>query len=218
MTHVIWDWNGTLLDDTQAAVDALNEMLARRSLPPISTRFYRDNFAFPVRPFYEAIGVDLSREDWDALAEEYHATYGRQTGAVLADGAVKALDALRSRGIGQSLVSALEESRLLRDVERSGLAPFFDHICGTNNLDGASKLDRVRWLASRLRERKGGDLDIVLVGDALHDKEAAEAIGARCVLFAGGSHASWRLEAVAPVAGNLGEVVSMVIGKDVLVR
>lgn len=24
MKHVLWDWNGTLLDDTQAALDTLN--------------------------------------------------------------------------------------------------------------------------------------------------------------------------------------------------
>ena len=30
MKYVLWDWNGTLLDDTQAALDTLNIMLAAR--------------------------------------------------------------------------------------------------------------------------------------------------------------------------------------------
>jgi len=207
---VIWDWNGTLLDDTRAAVDALNEMLARRSLPPITIEFYRENFAFPVRPFYEAIGVDLDNEDWDSLAQEYHETYRRQKGASLAAGARETIDALHAKGIGQSLVSALEQERLLRDVERFGLAGCFEYVCGTDNLDGASKLDRARDLAERLRTIHGREINLVLVGDALHDKETADAIGARCVLFAGGSHSARRLEAVGPTVSDLRSLIGVV--------
>lgn len=210
MTHVIWDWNGTLLDDTRAAVDALNEMLERRSLPPISIEFYRENFAFPVRPFYEAIGVDLDNEDWDSLAQEYHETYRRQKGASLAAGARETIDALHAKGIGQSLVSALEQGRLLRDVERFGLAGCFEYVCGTDNLDGASKLDRARDLAERLRTIHGREINLVLVGDALHDKETADAIGAHCVLFAGGSHSARRLEAVGPTVSDLRSLIGVV--------
>ena len=214
MIYVIWDWNGTLLDDTMVAVDALNEMLARRSLSPITLDFYRNNFAFPVRPFYEAIGVNLANENWDSLAREYHETYRRQKGATLSDGAREALEAIRGKGIGQSLVSALEHGRLVCDVERFGIAGFFDSICGTDNLDGASKLDLAKGLAARLRERCGDGLDIVLVGDALHDKETADAIGARCVLFSGGSHSASRLKAVAPTVGDFSALVGLIAKED----
>ena len=49
--HIIWDWNGTLLDDTEAALATLNIMIAERGGTPIGMPFYLDNFAFPVRPF-----------------------------------------------------------------------------------------------------------------------------------------------------------------------
>jgi phosphoglycolate phosphatase len=210
MTYVVWDWNGTLLDDTDAAVSALNEMLARRGLDPITTGFYRDHFSFPVRPFYSAIGVDLDREDWDAIAEEYHAAYARQT-VRLADGAREALSKIEGARVGQSLVSALRQDKLLRDVARFGLAGHFEFVCGTDNLDGASKLDRARDLAARIRERYGEGVDMVLVGDALHDKEVADETGMRCVLFSGGSHAAWRLRAVAPVADTLDRAVEIAL-------
>ena len=32
--YIIWDWNGTLLDDVDSAVNALNRMLAMRGLAP----------------------------------------------------------------------------------------------------------------------------------------------------------------------------------------
>jgi phosphoglycolate phosphatase len=43
--HIIWDWNGTLLDDAQAGVNAINAMLAARGLSPITLSHYRDVFA-----------------------------------------------------------------------------------------------------------------------------------------------------------------------------
>lgn len=52
MKRIFWDWNGTLLDDTAAALATLNGMLAKRGAPPITMEFYRENFAFPVKPFY----------------------------------------------------------------------------------------------------------------------------------------------------------------------
>jgi phosphoglycolate phosphatase len=68
MRRIFWDWNGTLLDDTQAALATLNEMLSKRGAPMISMEFYRDNFSFPVKPFYTRIGMVLDGENWDDVA------------------------------------------------------------------------------------------------------------------------------------------------------
>ena len=39
MLHtILWDWNGTLLDDVEVALDAMKEMLARRGLPLLQGR------------------------------------------------------------------------------------------------------------------------------------------------------------------------------------
>ena len=64
MLHtILWDWNGTLLDDVEVALAAMNEMLARRGLPLLQGREpYRDIFTFPVREYYTAAGLDLSAE------------------------------------------------------------------------------------------------------------------------------------------------------------
>ena len=201
---LVWDWNGTLLDDTQASVDALNDQLARRGLPPITVDFYRDTFAFPVRPFYTRCGVDLSREDWDALAQDYHDAYHvHARNARLAGTAVEALEMAERHGFRQTIVSALRQDYLDAAVDRFGIRRFFTDVVGTDNLDGGSKLSRAQALAARL-----GD-DLVLIGDSLHDKEVADALGARCVLFAGGSHSPARLARVAPVAVTLTEAVQL---------
>ena len=34
-SHILWDWNGTLLDDAWLCVEVMNSMLAERDLPQI---------------------------------------------------------------------------------------------------------------------------------------------------------------------------------------
>ena len=211
MKHILWDWNGTLLDDTRAALDTLNFMLRERGSPEIGMDFYRDNFAFPVRPFYERIGVCLENEDWDALAREYHEIYSRQEKR-LCDGAVAALEAAKSAGARQSVISALRQDLLDAALGEYGIAGYFDFVYGVDNLDGESKLSRARELVDALRARGDDPRDAVLIGDALHDKEVADAIGVRCVLCASGSHAAWRLAKAAPTGETIADALAIALG------
>ncbi len=206
---LVWDWNGTLLDDTDAALGALNELLVRRGLPTITLDFYRQTFSFPVRPYYEFLGMDLAREDWDALAKSYHDAYHARPAGLNAE-AVAALDLAQAHGVRQVLLSALRQDYLDAAVDRFGLRGYFDFVVGSDNLDGGSKLSRALALKDLLaRADKGVADELVFIGDALHDKEVADALGARCVLFSGGGHAAERLAAVAPTAATLTEAVRL---------
>ena len=204
-TYILWDWNGTLLDDTQAALDTLNLMLKRRGAAPIGMAFYRDNFAFPVKPFYEAIGVRVGNEDWDALAVEYHDVYATMPKRLNAE-TFAALEEVRRAGVRQSIISALRQDLLDEVTARLGVAPYMECIYGVDNLDGSSKIDRALELLERIK-----DADPVIIGDSLHDKEVADALKVRCVLCAQGSHAAWRLRRVAPVGDTLLEAVHLAL-------
>jgi len=210
VTYVLWDWNGTLLDDTQAALDTLNIMLARRGGKPIGMGFYRDTFSFPVKPFYESIGVALEHEDWDALAREYHDLYAAQPKALNRE-TIAALERVKTSGARQSIISALRQDLLDEVTTATGVAPYMECIYGTDNLDGASKLDRALELMSAIAPAGTAAPDVVLIGDALHDKEVADALGIRCVLCAQGSHAGWRLRKVAPTGETLLEAVDLAL-------
>ena len=201
--YILWDWNGTLLDDTEAALATLNEMITVRGGQPIGMEFYRDHFAFPVRPFYDKIGIVAHNEDeWNGIAHEYHEVYGRQP-KKLNPLAVTALEMAKEAGCRQSIVSALRQDLLEADMARNGVTKYFERICGSDNLDGASKLERARVLLRTLSDTVPSDTHFVLIGDALHDKEVADALGIDCILCAQGSHAAWRLRAVAPTGDSL---------------
>ena len=55
--HVVWDWNGTLVDDAKLCVDIVNGILSEHMMPAVSLEFYRDHFSFPVSSYYEKIGL-----------------------------------------------------------------------------------------------------------------------------------------------------------------
>ena len=218
MTYILWDWNGTLLDDTQAALDTLNIMLARRRGRPIAMDYYRDHFAFPVKPFYKSIGVCLENEDWDALAVEYHDTYAAQPKRLNPE-TLAALERVKASGARQSIVSALRQDLLEAITAELGVAKYMDFVYGVDNLDGRSKVERARELVSSLQTSQTSQIPqtsqtsqtFVLIGDSLHDKEVADALGVRCVLCAQGSHAGWRLRAVAPTGDTLMEALDLAL-------
>ena len=214
MTHILWDWNGTLLDDTQAALDTLNIMLARRRGRPIAMDYYRDHFAFPVKPFYKSIGVCLENEDWDALAVEYHDTYAEQPKRLNPE-TIAALERVKSSGARQSIISALRQDLLEAITAELGVAKYMDFVYGVDNLDGRSKVERARELISAIQNSQTFELSnsqtLVFIGDSLHDKEVADALGVRCVLCAQGSHAGWRLRAVAPTGDTLMEALDLAL-------
>lgn len=204
---LLWDWNGTLLDDTAAASGALNAILGRRSLPPVSLEEYRATFSFPARNYYERAGLDLANEDWGALALEYHEAY-LSLPKRLARDAEAAVSMARSAGFRQYVLSAMKQELLASETAKYGAGMEFDGIWGTDNLDGGSKLDTARRLAASLPRGERA----VVVGDALHDLEAARAIGAKCILYTGGSHLRDRLAGFAPLADSLVEAVETARG------
>jgi len=202
--HIIWDWNGTLLDDTQAGVNAVNAMLSTRGLPTLDVTVYRELFGFPVKDFYRTVGFRLEEENWDAMAREFHTRFLADTTLRLHEQALQTLTALQQDGIGQSLLSASEQTILDTMLSDYGVARFFDNICGVDNLYGHSKLE----LGHALLRRLGLTQDkVLMIGDSLHDHEVADALGVRCLLVAQGHQSHTRLaKSGAPVLRSLVEV------------
>lgn len=212
---VVWDWNGTLLDDVTACVRALNRMLVRRGVPPTDRTFYRAHFGFPVRPFYAQVGLDLAREDWDAICTDFHRFVAEEPDQHLRPDARTALEAVRAHGGRQVILSALRQDLLEASVRREGLSEFFAYVYGVDNLDGATKLARGRALTERLAQEGCRPEDLVFIGDTLHDAEVAASLGAMAVLVDGGHQTAERLRTSGcAVMPSLGAAVEHLFGSE----
>lgn len=207
-THVIWDWNGTLLNDIGASLASVNDMLARRGMAEIDVHRYRECIGIPIKVFYEQV-FELEKEDYPALLAEYNAGYMHHLSECgLTEGAEEALGYFRSRGIKQAIVSSSNNEQLQRNTVSFGIADYFEKILGSADYLAGSKIDRAR---AYLEASSDENQSVLVVGDLEHDADLAAEIGADCVLLSSGHEKPERLKnANVPIIGNLKELVLFV--------
>jgi len=108
--HIIWDWNGTLLDDVQIVIDAMNTLLKRRNLPLLDANKYKNIFTFPVKDYYAKLGFDFSLEPFEKLTTEYISEFNScKYQFRLHDKVDEILNRINNLGISQSILSASQE-------------------------------------------------------------------------------------------------------------
>ena len=73
--HIIWDWNGTLVDDTWLFVDIMNGVLKDRNLNGITLQDYRNVFDFPVKDYYIKLGFDFAEEAFESSGLDFIKIY-----------------------------------------------------------------------------------------------------------------------------------------------
>jgi len=205
--HIIWDWNGTLLDDTWLCVEVLNGLLGRRGREPISQDIYRQNFGFPVIHFYEYLGFDTDTDSFDTVSREFIGDYEARwfKEAALHPNTSQILAHLTEQGHTHSVLSAAKQEALEIGIQHFGIRTHFTGLMGTDNIYAQGKVGQgKRWI----QELHWKPEEVVLVGDTLHDFEVAEAIGTHCILLAHGHHTAERLaQTGAPVVHSLNELV-----------
>lgn len=194
--HIIWDWNGTLLNDVALSVDVMDGMLRRRNLPPLDLARYHAVFDFPVRDYYQRLGLDASEESFRALSVEFIANYdSRRLTAPLHENCEALLAAVVARGMTQSILSAYRHETLCEIVEHFGLRRHFVRLNGLDNIYAHSKAELGLACLAELRLPAA---QVLFVGDTLHDLEVANTMGVDCFLVSHGHHPESRLRARCP--------------------
>ena len=209
--HVVWDWNGTILDDVHLCVEIVNEILCDRGLPTVQQEDYRECFDFPVSIYYKRLGLPASGPVFEEIShhfiEEYHR---RWTCCNLQSKVRETIRALASTSVGQSLLSAGKQEHVEIFIEHHDLHGYFSSVSGAKNIFAEGKVELGRRHVGKLGLEPS---ECLMVGDTFHDYEVAQAIGAECLLFSGGHHSEQRLlESGAAVIACLSEVSARLIG------
>jgi phosphoglycolate phosphatase len=189
---IIWDWNGTLLNDIELCVQTINEMLQKRNLQQLTVDEYREVFSFPVKDYYQKIGFDFNHEPFEIPALEFIEEYNCQVkGCKLHQNSVSVLNYFQSVGIRQFVLSAMKQDALDQCLEQQNISHFFEHISGLDNHYAASKIENGQQLISELNLNAS---ELILIGDTVHDFEVARELGCQCVLIANGHQSKHILE------------------------
>ncbi len=208
--YIIWDWNGTLLDDLQMNFDIENILLSRRNLRTMSAvDEYLEKFRFPIIEFYKDLGFDLEGERFEDIAREYAHLYDEMYPmAEVFDGAERILRKIKDSGIGQLIISQTEQSYLTRQVTYFELEHLFTDILGNTDIYARSKVA----VAQKWMSENGADpSQILFIGDTVHDKEVADSIGCDCVLIAKGHNPREKLVATGvPVLSSISEIEGVI--------
>ncbi len=183
-THIIWDWNGTLLDDVTLCVDIIGTMLTEHGLPLVTMDQYKRQFRFPVVDYYRELGFDFQRTPFESLSEQFMRLYRERVGACdLFAGRPEMLAALRENGLRHVALSAAKETYLHAMLAHYGIDHHFDHAFGIADDHAHGKIKRGQELMATLRVPAS---EMLLIGDTDHDLEVGMALGVDVVLVGDG--------------------------------
>ena len=212
--HIIWDWNGTLLDDIVLCLRVLNRLLARRGRAPITQEDYRRNFGFPVIHFYKYLGLKTDFNSFQQVSREFIEDYEAHwfEESTLHMEAANVLAQLAQFGISHSVLSAAKQEALDAGIQYFGIHAHFLGLAGADNIYAEGKIDKGRRWIQRL---DWDPEEIVLIGDTVHDYEVAQAIGTNCILMAHGHHSFQRLKKTGvPVVHSLQALVPLILERS----
>ncbi len=196
---IIWDWNGTLLDDAEICRSIINELLAARDLDELSLKKYKEIFTFPVKDYYQKAGFDFTKEAFEIPADEFMVSYHERIKiANLHQNAIEILAYAKNK-YQQVIVSAMEHQSLNALIKKHNIHNYFHAISGINNHYAHSKTANAKQLISANGLTAS---EACLIGDTIHDYEVAESIGCECILIAKGHQSYERLASTGKIVLN----------------
>lgn len=204
--HIIWDWNGTLLNDRHFCMKIMNGVLRRRHMKEMTEKWFLDNFCFPVKDYYTKLGFDFEKESFSISGSEFIKDYMAQHHEPdLHIESQKALQYFKDRGLTQSLLSAASQIMLDDILQYHDIRDYFIKIIGQDNHYAEGKSEAGK---SWVDELHYDPHEVLFIGDTIHDHEVAKLIGANCVLVSNGHVSHERLEKTqSQVFKNLNEVM-----------
>lgn len=213
ITHVVWDWNGTLFDDARALIDTTIEVFAELGLPEVTVARYQEVHTQPIDEFYRRLlGGTVDGELLRRIHARFEVAYARRRpGLALTADAVAALDLVEASELSQSVLSMHPHERLTALMERFGIAGRFVRVDGQHGADAGYKAEH---LAEHLERLELTGERVLVIGDSVDDAAASETVGARCVLYRSGLHSVEALRrAEVPVAATLREALTLGLRK-----
>lgn len=188
MKTILWDYNGTILDDVKLSYDIEQQMLAKRGMHTFTLQEYKDMFCFPVIDYYYKMGYTFEQETYDDISIEFHDAYEKGfSNCTLSDGFLTIINSSVKKGYHNVIISAANKYKLQEQCAILGIDKYFDDILGTDNILGRSK---IKLAKDYMQHSHTNPDDCLFIGDTLHDAETAEAIHVKDIILTSSGHQS----------------------------
>ena len=203
--YVVFDFNGTIINDVDLCLNLLNKMLLEKSLPPIDLERYKEIFTFPIIEYYKKAGFTFEGYTFEELSLDFIKDYQPSSFKCnLYDGVEDSLNRLKEKGYKLILLSASEINNLKEQISMFKIDRYFDAVLGLDNVKASSKID----IAKEYFNKNGIDPnECLFIGDSTHDFEVAKSIGGEVILLSYGHQSRNVLSKVdAPIIDSLYEL------------
>ena len=196
--QIIWDWNGTVINDVALCLDIINGLLLKYEKPVLTLEKYHEVFDFPVKDYYRRIGFNFEETPFEVVGTEFMQQYWQRWNTCgLHVGVFELLQNLKEYQIPQTIISAAETRLVQAGIEHFKLTRIFDELLGLDHHYATSKEGLVVEFVDAAYALPS---EILFIGDTLHDYHVAQNADVACILFAGGHHPADKLrQSGAPV-------------------
>ena len=172
--NIIWDWNGTLVDDGWLFVELINKVLKKRGLKQLRIQDYQEKFCFPLEKYYQKIGFDFNLEPYEVPSLEFVDLYDKNKYRPrLYSGAENLLKTICNSGAKNYLLSAQNEESLIDLTKFYKVDRFFEDIRGTDNFHARGKDAVAKDILKKISPKNHA----LFIGDTNMDMDIAKLNG-----------------------------------------
>lgn len=200
---IVYDWNGTLINDTWITAACFSRVTQQWGLPPLTEETFRQAYDVPWARMYKNLGVTEEQiaqlgghPIGDCFLDDYESRIDK---AQLHEGAADILQSLARQGTDQIILSNHIDNKIERQLHRLGIASFFSTILAYRTYTAeerkTTKLDKLRHY---MESKKINPSDVVIVGDTPEEIHIAKALGLTSISFTFGYASQARLEKEGP--------------------
>lgn len=212
---VAFDWNGTLLADTQAMLDTDNYILPKLGRPPIDMKALRENFEIPVNRFYNNLGISERefRQNKKIFDAEWHGFYEpRAVRCRTRAGARQLLLYSQSNKINIVLFSNHILEAIYAQLTRLRIDSLMNTVLANTDTTTAHFAGKEKRLAEYIKHQGYKPSNVMVVGDTSEEIEVAKGLGATSVALSGGNYTTRRLKTAKPdyLISNLRELIPII--------
>ncbi|MGY8663843.1 HAD hydrolase-like protein [Bradyrhizobium sp. UFLA05-109] len=216
---LVFDWNGTLLDDAYALLQTTNAILHRFGYTTIDMNTFREHCDVPLSLLYRSLGMsqeDVATVDGDGSAL-FHDTYEPLADkADLREGARRVLELARQEDASSIIVSNHIVDPLRSQLRRLGINDYIDDVLAfesrTTQYKSMSKGERLRQY---MQENHLEPASTFIIGDMPVETDIARKLGLTSISITGGFVSDSRLRAAHPdyTIDNHHELVPILQGR-----
>jgi len=211
---VSWDWNGTVLADTQALMDAGNHIIKTYGGTPIPRKQYAATFDFPTIDFYCNQGCNREALINSEFGKEYYSFYeSRASKCRTRKGTREVLNWLKDKSIDSIILSNNIEESITNQLVRLDLTEYFSEILANTELGATqSGNNKINRMAAYLSHTKHDPAEATVIGDSPEDIGIGKILGMKTIAITDGYYSTPRLRASNPdhIITSLAEVIKII--------